>query len=81
MDTDKKDMNNQNQQKGGSKAYDAQAKPWVQKPASDSATPRDAKADHGREHTSEGRDSEVRPSDSKSFAKKDDQRTSENSKN
>jgi len=76
METDRKDMENQNQQKGGSKAYDAQAKPWVQKPASDSATPRDAKADHDREHTSEDR-----PSDSKSFAKRDDQRMSEKSKN
>jgi len=76
MDADKKDMSNQNQQKGGSKAYDAQAKPWVQKPASDSASQRDAKADQDKDHTSEDRHS-----DSKSFAKRDDQRTSENKRN
>lgn len=76
METDKKDMNNQNQQKGGSKAYDAQAKPWVQKPASDSTSQRDVKADQDKVHTSEDRHS-----DSKSFAKRDDQRTSGNTKN
>lgn len=76
METDRKDMENQNQQKGGSKAYDAQAKPWVQKPASDSSTQKEAKPDQDKEHTSEDRHS-----DSKSFAKRDDQRTSENTKN
>lgn len=81
METDRRDMDNQNQQKGGSKAYDAQAKPWTQKPGSDGspqrdAGQRDAKADQDKEHTSEDRQS-----DAKSFAKRDDQRTSENSKN
>ena len=76
METDRKDMDNQNQQKGGSKAYDAQAKPWTQKPGSDGSPQRDAKPDQDKEHTSEDRHS-----DSKSFAKRDDQGNRESTKN
>lgn len=79
METDRKDMDNQNQQKGGSKAYDAQAKPWTQKPGSDGSSQRDAKSDRDKEHTSDDRVD--RPSDSKSFANRDDQRMTDKSQN